>query len=63
MGSRYPYFMLGCLIVLCLVIGWVVRGIVENQPKMVFSMGYDEKMNLWNRIRVDAEGHVLCSKE
>lgn len=27
------------------------------------SYGYYEKDNVWNRIRVDEHGHVLCHKE
>lgn len=64
MGSRYPYFMLGMLIVLCVVVGWVARGVISDvNIGKAMAWGFDDKTQLWNRIRVDAEGHVICSKE
>ena len=60
------YLLLGALIVLCVVLGWVVRGIMEsNQPlqKIAMGYGYEEKSNVWNRIRVDEQGYVMCHKD
>jgi hypothetical protein len=28
-----------------------------------FAYGYDEKQNVWNRIRVDEKGHIYCTGE
>lgn len=64
MLANYPKFMLCMLIVLCIIIGWTSRGIVKgNDTIMSKSMawGYDETDNMWNRIRVDKDGHVICN--
>jgi len=64
MGTTWPYFWLGVLCVICLAIGWGARSLSnEVQLSKAMAWGYEEKSNLWNRIRVDAHGFVFCSKE
>ena len=62
---KYPYVMLGIFSILCIMIGWSVRGYVENTNPLGKAMawGYDEISNTWNRIRVDEKGYVMCHKE
>lgn len=48
--------------------GMVVERYVGNSVKPTqliptMAYGYFEKDNVWNRMRVDEKGHVLCSKE
>lgn len=35
---------------------------IERHSMASFAYGYEEKENVWHRIRVDAEGKVNCSK-
>lgn len=64
MISKYPYVMLVVLAALCVLIGWAARG-VSNDVGLGKAMawGYSESNNVWNRIRVDEQGYVLCHKD
>jgi len=63
MGTTWPYFWLGVLCVICLTIGWGARSLSNDvQLSKSMSWGFDDKTQLWNRIRVDANGYVICSK-
>ena len=52
-------------------IGKLVFGVYDTEntltrmtlTRMTGAYGFDEKSNMWNRIRVDEQGHVLCHKE
>lgn len=46
-------------------VGYLIRGSSELMGKAVPAMawGYEEKNNVWNRIRVDEQGNVMCHKE
>jgi len=35
---------------------------LTKRPMAAFAMGYEESKGVWNRIRVDSEGRVLCSR-
>jgi hypothetical protein len=52
------------LVLVCILVGWLVRGIVENSKKLemnkAMAWGFEEKSQLWNRIRVDEQGFVMC---
>lgn len=66
MNKEPIHFWLYVLIVLCVLVGWIARGVIENREEKTLqgamAWGYDEAQNVWNRIRVDEKGHVLCSK-
>jgi len=32
-----------------------------KQPYVAMAMGLDEEKNVWNRIRVDEKGRVMCA--
>lgn len=32
-----------------------------NMPRAVLALGFYEEKDVWNRIRVDEKGRVLCS--
>lgn len=53
------------LAVVCISIGWVGHGLknksTEFKPMMAY--GINETTQLWNRVRVDGEGKVVCSRE
>lgn len=55
------------LCVLCILIGWIGRSMIETNKKVELNAsmawGYEEKSQLWNRIRVDENGLVICKKE
>lgn len=57
--------MLGALIVLCVIIGWTGRGLtyktIEMKPAMAY--GFEEQSQVWNRVRVNDKGQVVCAKE
>ena len=59
------YVWLGGLIVYMFLVGYVVRGIVEKQTLQlpVMAYGFQEDKQVWNRIRVNEQGRVLCAKE
>jgi len=65
--SKREYIMIGILVILCLFIGWIGRGAVENNKKLELNTsmawGFDEANQNWNRIRVDEKGYVICHKE
>lgn len=59
---------LAVLVAVCIMIGWVYRGIVDSpvpDKKMYqgVAWGYEQENNVWNRIRVDPNGNVICHKE
>jgi len=41
--------------------GYLMRG--QGNYTTSLSMGFDETKNVWNRIRVDEQGNVICHKE
>jgi len=59
------------IIVMCIVLSmaltalWLstVPGLMLwlRMPKQTFSMGFYEEKDVWNRIRVDEKGRVLCA--
>jgi hypothetical protein len=53
------------LILFCVFVGWVLRGIIEKGVNLDKAMawGYNDENNVWNRIRVDTKGYVMCHKE
>lgn len=49
-------------------VGYATGAIVNNMIKKgletaTMSYGYEEKEQLWHRMRVDSNGKVVCSKE
>ena len=47
-------------------IGKLAFGVYDNEKtltRMTGAYGFDEKSNMWNRIRVDENGNVICYKE
>ena len=63
-------FALGLLIIAIFIsgifIGKLMFGIYDNEKtltRMTGAYGFDEKSNMWNRIRVDENGNVICHKE
>ena len=47
------------------VLGMIIENIVYKNKVLPSAMAYGlyEKDQVWNRIRVDEQGHVLCHKE
>lgn len=41
--------------------GWIMKG--EGGLYKSMAWGFEEKSQLWNRIRVDEKGYVLCHKD
>jgi hypothetical protein len=64
MTSTWPYFWLGILCVICIAIGWGARSLTDEvKLSKAMAWGYEENSNLWNRIRVNEKGYVICAKE
>jgi len=42
--------------------GYIMRGPSEPLNKAM-AWGFEEKSNVWNRIRVNESGFVICAKE
>lgn len=68
MSINSPYWMIGFLVLACIIVGWSIRGIVDKKPdyevlKGSMAYGFQEDEEVWNRIRVDVKGNVICSKE
>lgn len=62
------YVWLFLLVVTMYLVGFYMRGAVdkaltEELHTGVMSYGYEEKSQLWYRIRVDEKGNVMCHKE
>jgi hypothetical protein len=60
--------MLGILAVALMFVGYVGRAVQEQLGKSIIreramSYGFNEVNNVWNRIRVNEQGYVLCVKE
>lgn len=53
------------LMIVCVMIGWVGKGLTYKQPELkpVMAYGLEETGQYWNRIRVNDKGHVICAKE
>ena len=53
------------LAAVCITIGWVGRELTVKKYELSPAMAYgvDESTQLWNRIRVNEQGHVFCVKE
>ena len=53
------------LALICISIGWVGHGLKNKSAefKPMKAYGMNETTQLWNRVRVDGEGKVVCSRE
>lgn len=67
MWDKYPYVLLIVFASICIVIGWVSRGVSNNSNMQnlhtAMAWGFEEEKQVWNRIRVNSEGKVICAKE
>ena len=54
-----------CGILIAMFIGGLIGYMMREGSYYTHSMawGYEEKSNVWNRIRVDEVGFVMCHKE
>lgn len=54
------------ILVICVffsgLIGYLMRGSSEQLNKSM-AWGFEEKKNVWNRIRVNESGFIICAKE
>ena len=63
---KYVLIFVGVLTVFLVgyAVGATVNSIIKvGLERSAMSYGYYEKDNVWNRIRVDDSGRVLCTKE
>ena len=51
------------VMVLGIQMGKLIAEREANELNPVMAYGFLEKDQIWNRIRVDEQGHVLCHKE
>lgn len=51
----------------CLVIGYAIKSVqvaLDNRiQEKAMAYGFNEASNVWNRIRVNDKGQVVCVKE
>lgn len=53
------------LAIVCISIGWVGHGLKNktSEFKPMMAYGINETTQLWNRVRVNDSGQVICAKE
>lgn len=50
-------------VIFVFIVGMVTGKALDTRERIAMSYGLYEKDNVWNRIRVDDKGHVICSME
>jgi len=52
------------VLIICMGIAGMIGYALRDVPLYrAMAWGFEEKEQVWNRIRVDAQGYVMCHKE